>query len=149
MGNWPARHDLSCWLDRKTLTQTKTNRSDFSQMTLQSTSQSIIMQTQIPCSKTLTRYKHGKTCRLRYPAARPWHSTNMGKHADSDTLQQDLDTLQTWENMWDMDFNPSKCQVLHTHYKHGKTCGIWILIQVSVKCYIHTTNMGKPVGYGF
>ena len=23
MGNWPARHDLNCWLDRKTSTQTK------------------------------------------------------------------------------------------------------------------------------
>ena len=31
---------------------------------------------------------------------------------DSLALQRDLDTLQTWENKWDMEFNPSKCQVL-------------------------------------
>ena len=31
----------------------------------------------------------------------------------SDTIKQDLDTLQTMEHLWDMDFNPSKCQVLH------------------------------------
>ena len=32
---------------------------------------------------------------------------------DANTLQADLDTLQEWERTWDMDFNPSKCQVLH------------------------------------
>ena len=32
---------------------------------------------------------------------------------DSKTLQNDLDTLQTWERTWDMEFNPCKCQVLH------------------------------------
>ena len=35
---------------------------------------------------------------------------------DANTLQADLDTLQEWERTWDMEFNPSKCQVLHiTH----------------------------------
>ena len=33
------------------------------------------------------------------------------KH-DSDTLQTDLDRLQAWEAKWDMEFNPSKCQVM-------------------------------------
>ena len=32
--------------------------------------------------------------------------------SDSDTLQKDLDRLQTWEARWDMEFNPSKCQVI-------------------------------------
>ncbi|MES9882305.1 MAG: reverse transcriptase family protein [Sedimenticola sp.] len=32
---------------------------------------------------------------------------------DGQTLQNDLDTLQLWENKWDMHFNPSKCLVLH------------------------------------
>ena len=31
---------------------------------------------------------------------------------DSFALQRDLDTLQTLENKWNMEFNPSKCQVL-------------------------------------
>ncbi|MCG8115263.1 MAG: reverse transcriptase family protein [Candidatus Thiodiazotropha taylori] len=33
--------------------------------------------------------------------------------SDSAALQQDLDRLQEWEHDWDMEFNPSKCQVLH------------------------------------
>ena len=37
----------------------------------------------------------------------------INNHSNSDTLQQDLDTLQTWEHLWEMDFNPSKCQLLH------------------------------------
>ena len=32
---------------------------------------------------------------------------------DSNILQSDLDKLQEWERTWDMEFNPSKCQVLH------------------------------------
>ena len=30
-----------------------------------------------------------------------------------DRLQRDLDYLQEWEVKWDMEFNPSKCQVIH------------------------------------
>ena len=50
--------------------------------------------------------------------------------SDSDKLQMDLDKLQTWEARWDVEFNPSKCQVvrvissrtpLQTHYiLHGQ-----------------------------
>ena len=32
---------------------------------------------------------------------------------DSDCIQRDLDRLQAWEFKWDMEFNPSKCQVIH------------------------------------
>ena len=32
---------------------------------------------------------------------------------DSQVLQSDLDSLQCWEQTWAMEFNPSKCQVLH------------------------------------
>ena len=34
-------------------------------------------------------------------------------HADSKKLQNDLDILQELEREWDMEFNPSKCQVVH------------------------------------
>ena len=32
---------------------------------------------------------------------------------DADILQADLNVLQEWEKAWDMEFNPSMCQVLH------------------------------------
>ena len=32
---------------------------------------------------------------------------------DSSALQTDLDILSTWESRWDMEFNSSKCQVVH------------------------------------
>ena len=37
----------------------------------------------------------------------------VGSSDDRDILQADFDTLQTWKHAWDMEFNPSKCQVLH------------------------------------
>ncbi|MCG8046380.1 MAG: hypothetical protein JAY66_11960 [Candidatus Thiodiazotropha taylori] len=33
--------------------------------------------------------------------------------SDTQTLQSDLERLQLWERTWDMEFNPSKCQVIH------------------------------------
>ena len=49
---------------------------------------------------------------------------------DSQILQSDLDTLQQWERTWDMEFNPSKCQVISVsrskkplksrYYLHGQ-----------------------------
>ena len=32
---------------------------------------------------------------------------------DAQILQQDLDQLHEWELQWDMEFNPSKCVVIH------------------------------------
>ena len=39
---------------------------------------------------------------------------------DNAKLQVDLDLLQKWEQEWDMEFNPSKCQVVHItrSYQH-------------------------------
>ena len=37
----------------------------------------------------------------------------MGGKDDSKALQNDLDILSTWETKWDMECNPSKCQVVH------------------------------------
>ena len=33
--------------------------------------------------------------------------------ADTDIIQNDLNILQEWGKVWDMEFNPSKCQVVH------------------------------------
>ena len=37
----------------------------------------------------------------------------MESEDDSSALQTDLDILSAWETRWDMEFNSSKCQVVH------------------------------------
>ena len=44
-------------------------------------------------------------------------SNTITKKADQEQLQQDLDTMSTWENNWSMSFHPGKCQVLHVKGK--------------------------------
>ena len=36
-----------------------------------------------------------------------------GLRFNPSTLQNDLDILSVWETRWGMEFNPSKCQVVH------------------------------------
>ena len=38
--------------------------------------------------------------------------TAVGGLDDERVLQTDLDRLSVWEDQWDMEFNPSKCQVV-------------------------------------
>jgi len=33
--------------------------------------------------------------------------------SQSEILQKDLDNLERWSHKWGMEFNPSKCQVIH------------------------------------
>ena len=40
--------------------------------------------------------------------------SNIKPHQDATRLQDDLDKLSTWENKWQMQFNPQKCFVLRT-----------------------------------
>ena len=43
----------------------------------------------------------------------------VGKQYNPQQLQDDLDQLQKWEKLWDMEFNPSKCVVMHiTRARH-------------------------------
>ena len=68
---------------------------------------------------------------------------------DSDNLQRDLDRLKTWEAGWDMEFNPSKCQVvrvtssrdpLQTQYiLHGQ-----VLEAVSSARYLGVDTSSSP-----
>jgi hypothetical protein len=46
---------------------------------------------------------------------------SLSSSSKSETLQYDLKTLEKWELEWDMEFNSSKCQVIHvttTRRKH-------------------------------
>ena len=43
----------------------------------------------------------------------------MESEDDSSALQNDLDILSAWESRWDMEFNSSKCQVVHVTGSKG------------------------------
>ncbi|MCW4309234.1 MAG: reverse transcriptase domain-containing protein [Candidatus Thiodiazotropha endolucinida] len=83
-------------------------------------------------------------------------------------LQKDLDQLQQWEALWDMEFNPGKCQVLHitrsqnpikTQYTmHGQVLesvptarylGVDISTNLSFNTHINriTANANKSLGF--
>ena len=63
---------------------------------------------------------------------------------DDDTvaLQKDLDSLQTWENNWLMQFNPDKCEVIHITNKRKFTCTDYSIHNKT----LHTTDNAKYLG---
>ena len=88
--------------------------------------------------------------------------------SDCQKLQNDLLTLESWEKQWDMEFNPSKCQVLHItrskkpiqhSYKlHGQTLspvkdakylGVDISHDLSWNTHINriTNNSNRTLGF--
>ena len=79
---------------------------------------------------------------------------------DSSALQKDLDTLSVWESKWDMQFNPSKCQVVQvtgskSPYKseyilHGQvletvTCARYLGVDISSNIS-WSSHIGRVVG---
>ena len=88
--------------------------------------------------------------------------------SDNAMLQGDLDLLQKWENLWDMEFNPSKCQVVHitrsprpiktSYTMHGhvldsvdsaRYLGVDISSNLSFSTHINriSSNASKSLGY--
>lgn len=52
--------------------------------------------------------------------------------ADAQTIQDDLDALQKWDETWQMSFNASKCEVLHITRKKRNS--------IQTTCRIHGHN---------
>ena len=69
----------------------------------------------------------------------------INNHSDSDTVQQDIDTLQTWERLWDMDFNPSKCQVLHISKSRHPVQHIYMLHGQVPEASDHAKYLGVDI----
>ena len=69
----------------------------------------------------------------------------INNHSDSVTLQQDIDTLQTWECLWDMDFNPSKCQVLHISKSRHPAQHIYMLHGQVLEAMDHAKYLGVDI----
>ena len=60
----------------------------------------------------------------------------LSSHIEGQVLQNDLLSLEKWEKMWDMNFNPSKCQVLHV--TRLKT-------PVETKYFLHDTLLDSAI----
>ena len=64
----------------------------------------------------------------------------MESEDDSSALQTDLDILSAWEFRWDIEFNPSKCQVVHVTGLRKTVKTDYVLhgqVLVSVLCARH------------
>ena len=57
--------------------------------------------------------------------------------ADAVALQADLTSLEDWEEKWNMDFNPSKCEVLHITNKRNP---------VNSEYHLHGVKLGVTKG---
>ena len=61
----------------------------------------------------------------------------MESEDDSSALQTDLDILSAWETRWDMEINPSTCQVVHVTGSRKKVKTDYVLhgqVLESVPC---------------
>ena len=54
---------------------------------------------------------------------------------DAADLQKDLDSLQSWEKEWQMQFNPDKCEVIHVTTKKEP---------IRFPYQIHNTRLNQP-----
>ena len=64
---------------------------------------------------------------------------------EGQVLQTDLACLEQWEKMWDMQFNPSKCQVLHITRKVKPLNTKYILHNVDLKSASAAKYLGVTI----
>ena len=62
-----------------------------------------------------------------------------------EVLQTDLASLEQWEKMWDMQFNPSKCQVLQITKKAKPLNTNYILHNVELESVPAAKYLGSPL----
>ena len=66
----------------------------------------------------------------------------LDKQGDSEILQKDLESLEKWEKLWDMSFNPSKCQVIHVTRSKSPSQTIYYLHG----CALESVSSAKYLG---
>ena len=86
----------------------------------------------------------GIKSKVRLFADDTMYSKTIKKAEDQCTLQEDLDSLTTWEEQWSMDFHPQKCSTLSATRKRKKVIPAYelhghILENVSMTRYLGVT----------
>ena len=69
--------------------------------------------------------------------------------ADCQTLQQDLHKLEIWEKDWEMELNPSKCQVLHITRAHTSIKHQFVLHGKVLEAVDHAKYLGLEISLDF
>ena len=64
---------------------------------------------------------------------------------NSSVLQQDLDRLSVWESDWDMEFNPSKCQVVQVAGSRKPVSATYVLHGVALETVTCARYLGVDV----
>lgn len=64
---------------------------------------------------------------------------------DCRALQSDLDALAKWEDEWDMQFHPAKCQVMHIHRKRSPLAHKYTLHDTELASTNHVKYLGVNI----
>ena len=64
---------------------------------------------------------------------------------NSPVLKQDLDRLSVWESDWDMEFNPSKCQVLQVADSRKPVSATYVLHGVALETVTCARYLGVDI----
>ena len=67
--------------------------------------------------------------------------------ADCQTLQQDRHKLEIWEKDWEMEFNPSKCQVLHITRARAPVRHQYVLHGQVLEAVYHAKYLGLEISH--
>ena len=65
---------------------------------------------------------------------------------DARLLQNDLDKLQQWEQDWDMEFNPSKCTVIHVSRSRSPLAAEYLLHGQVLESVTSSKYLGVDIG---
>lgn len=66
-------------------------------------------------------------------------------HSSTQSLQEDLHTLETWEKEWSMEFNPDKCEVLRIHRKKKPVIFPYVLHNTILKSTENAKYLGVTI----
>ena len=68
-------------------------------------------------------------------------------HSDADVtiLQKDIETLYHWASLWQMSFNPSKCEFLILTNKIHSVCSQYHMINAPIKQVTSTKSLGVTI----
>ena len=72
----------------------------------------------------------------------------VGGSDDEKVLQQDLDRLSVWEDQWDMEFNPSKCQVVQVTTSKTVINSVYTLHGQILEVVTSTRYLGVDISDG-